>query len=176
MKLGKIIRRFLVPSPIITIYYFLKYGAKISPKAEVELSDLLKIGKNTEVGSFAKIKASDGTLNIGKNVVIATGCFIVSHEKGLEIGDYSMVGPNTAIMANGYRYDRLDTSIKEQGAISNKGVIIADNVWIGANCSILDGANIGSGTIVSPNSVVSGKIPENSIVMGNPGKVIFKRR
>ncbi|NES92414.1 hypothetical protein [Okeania sp. SIO2B9] len=104
MKIGKVIRRFLIPAPIVTIYYLLKYGAKVSPKAEVELSDLLTIGKDTEIGSFTKIKAADGVLKIGENVSIATGCFISSHHKGLEIGDYSMIGPNTSIIGNNYRY------------------------------------------------------------------------
>ncbi|NET43251.1 acyltransferase [Okeania sp. SIO2B3] len=175
MTIGQVIRRFLIPAPIVTIYYLLKYGAKVSPKAEVELNDLLTIGKNTEIGSFTKIK-TNGVLKIGKNVVIATGCCIVSHHKGLEIGDYSMIGNNTSIIGNNYRYDKLDVTIQEQGTISKHGIKIANNVWIGSGCSILDGADIGSGVIVASNSVVSSKIPENSIVMGNPAKVIFKRR
>ncbi|MGB7439933.1 MAG: acyltransferase [Coleofasciculaceae cyanobacterium] len=176
MKLGKVLRRFLVPAPIVTLYYLSKYGCKISLKAEVELSPFLTIGKNTVISSFTKVKASDGSLKIGANVSIATGCFISSYDKGLEIGDDCMVGPNTCIIANNYRYDKIDVPIQEQGAISKKGVKIANNVWIGANCCILDGADIGSGVIISPNSVVSSKIPSNTIVMGNPAKVIFKRR
>ena len=176
MKIVKVIRRFLIPAPIVTLYYLLKDGAKVSPKAEVELSDLLRIGKNTRISSFVKIKASEGPLNIGVNVLIATGCFISSHEKGLDIGDDSMIGPNTSIIANNYNYDKLDVPIQEQGTICKHGIKIANNVWIGAGCCILDGADIGSGVIVAPNSVVSSKIPENTIVMGNPAKVIFKRR
>ena len=176
MTLGKVIRRFFIPAPVVTLYYFLKYRAIVSYRAEVELSSNLKMGKHTEISSFVKLKASQGFVNIGNNVAIATGCFISSHIKGLEIGDYSMIGPNSSVVANGYNYDRLDVPIQEQGTVSRKGVKIESNVWIGSNCSILDGAEIGSGTIVSPNSVVSGKIPGNSIVMGNPAKVIFKRR
>lgn len=176
MKIGKILRRFFVPAPVVTIFYLIKYGCKISTKAEVELSGLLTIGQNTVISSFTKIKASEGPLNIGKNVSIATGCFISSHDKGLEIGDDSMIGPNTSIIANNYRYDKLDIPIQEQGTVCKHGIKIANNVWIGAGCCILDGANIGSGVIVAPNSVVSSKIPENTIVMGNPAKVIFKRR
>ena len=176
MKIEKIIRRFLVPAPIVTIYYLLKYGAKVSPKAEVEFSDLLTIGKNTQISSFVKIKASEGPLNIGSDVIVATGCCISSHKKGLEIGDDSMIGPNTSIIANNYNYDKLDVPIQQQGTVCKHGIKIANNVWIGAGCCILDGADIGTGVIVAPNSVVSSKIPKNTIVMGNPAKVIFKRR
>ncbi|WP_293161360.1 acyltransferase [Okeania sp. SIO2C9] len=176
MTITKIIRRFFIPAPIVSVYYWLKYRAIISPKAEVELNNLLTIGKNTEIASFVKIKASDGFVNIGENVLIAVGCSIASGNIGIEIDNYSMLGPNTSVIGGNYRYDKLDVPIQKQGSISKQGVKIGENVWIGANCCILDGADIGSGTIITPNSVVSSKIPENSIVMGNPAKVIFKRR
>jgi serine O-acetyltransferase len=54
--------------------------------------------------------------------------------------------------------------------------VIGNNVWIGAGACILDGATIGSGVIVTPNSVVSAKVADNAIVQGNPSKVIFLRR
>ncbi len=41
---------------------------------------------------------------------------------------------------------------------------------------VLDGAQVGDGVIVAPNSVVSGRIPDNAIVQGNPAKVVFTRR
>lgn len=176
MKTATIIRRFFIPAHFVSLYYLAKYKCLISPKAEVEFSSLLTIGKNTRISSFTKIKASEGPLKIGANVSIAIGCFISSHAKGLEIGDDCMIGPNTCIVANNYRHDKIDIPIQQQGPISKKGVKIANNVSIGANCSILDGADIGSGVIISPNSVVSYKIPSNVIVMGNPAKVVFKRR
>lgn len=176
MKLGLIIRRFFIPAPFVTLYFFLKYRCKISFRAEVELSSLLTIGKNTAIGSFAKLKAAHGPLKLGENVVIGPGVVISAHTKGVEIGDYSMIGGNTCILSANYRYDKLDVPIQKQGSVSKKGVKIANNVWIGANCTILDGADIGSGVLVTPNSVVSSKIPENTIVSGNPAKVIFKRR
>ena len=45
-----------------------------------------------------------------------------------------------------------------------------------AGCCLLDGAHIGSGAILAPNSVVSAPIPANAIAQGNPAKVIFTRR
>jgi len=175
LKFSIIARRFLIPSPIITLYYLIKYKCNVSPKAEVELSPFLVIGENTEIGSFTKIKASEGSLSIGKNCMVATGCFISSHLGGIEIGDYCMVGPNSSIIGNNYKYDRLDVPILKQG-ITSKGIKIGKSVWIGAGSCILDGAEIGDGVILIPNSVVSSKIAENTIVSGNPAKVIFKRR
>jgi acetyltransferase-like isoleucine patch superfamily enzyme len=175
MKLSSIAQRFLFPAPVVTLYYLTKYRCKISPKAEVELSPFLTIGKNTVISSFTKIKATYGSLNIGANVLISTGCFIGAREGGVRIGDNCMIGPNTSIIGNSYKYDKVDVPIQEQG-ITSKGIKIGNNVWIGAGTCVVDGTEVGSGVIVAPNSVVSSRIPENTIIMGNPAKVIFKRR
>jgi acetyltransferase-like isoleucine patch superfamily enzyme len=53
-----------------------------------------------------------------------------------------------------------------------KPVIIGNNVWIGAGCVILKGAEIGDNTVVSPNSVISAKALPNKIMMGNPARAI----
>ena len=73
----------------------------------------------------------------------------------VEIGDYCMISANTCIVGNNYEYNRLDIPIREQ-AKTSKGIRIGRDVWIGANCTILDGASIGDGCIIAPNSLVSG--------------------
>ena len=176
LSLGATLRRFLTPGFVVTFQGLLKFGAKISPKAEVEVTPNLRLGKKSVISSFVKIKSKDGPLHIGNNVEISNFCVITSHKRGTYIGDDTMIGPNVSIIGNNYRYDRLDVPIRLQEKISPKGIRIANNVWIGAGCTILDGADIGAGTIVTPNSVVSSKLPENSIAQGNPAKVIFTRR
>jgi acetyltransferase-like isoleucine patch superfamily enzyme len=174
MRLGTLARRFLTPGFVVTLWGYLKYGCLISPKAEVEITSNLAIGRKSVIASFTKIKATDGPLKIGRNVEIANGCVITSHASGTVIGDDCLIGPNVSIIGNNYRYDRLDVPIRLQEKVSPKG--IGDDVWIGAGCVLLDGADIGSGSILTPNSVVTSRIPERSIVQGNPGKVIFTRR
>lgn len=175
MNLATALKRFFVPPFIVTGIYLLKYRCKVSPKAEVDLSEFLVIGKDTQIGSFCKIKAADGPLVIGNNVSIATGCFISSYTGGVEIGEYSMLGPNVTVIGNNYRFDRLDIPMCLQEKTS-KGIKIGRDAWIGAGACILDGAEIGNGVIISANAVVSTKIPDNSIVQGNPAKIIFQRR
>jgi acetyltransferase-like isoleucine patch superfamily enzyme len=176
MQPGTLIRRFLMPGFVVTIRAYLKYGCLVSPQAEVEITPHLRIGRGAVVGSFTKIKASDGPLHIGTHVEIANGCVITSHTAGTRIGDDTLIGPNVSIIGNNYRYDRLDVPTRLQEKVSAQGIHIGANVWIGASCVILDGANIGDGSIVTPGSVVAARLPENSIAQGNPAKVIFTRR
>jgi len=171
----KLAQRFLLPSFVISLIYAFRFGALVSPRAEVELSPLLKLGEGTQISSFTKVKASDGPLTIGARVSIGSGCFIHAGSAGVSIGDDSLISPNVSIVGSNYRYDRLDIPIQQQGEIT-KGITIGNDVWIGVGCAILDGAVIGDHAIVAPNAVVSGHIAENVIATGNPAKPIFTRR
>ena len=166
--------QLVTPGIVISVLAFAKFRAIVSPRAEVELSRHLHLGKGAVVSSFTKIKAH-GALSIGREVSIATGCFISSESGGIEIGEYTMVGPNSCIIGNNYEYRSLDVPIAKQKKTS-KGISIGSGVWLGAQVTVLDGAKIGDGCIIAPNSVVSGGIPKNSIAQGNPAKVIFVRR
>ena len=60
-------------------------------------------------------------------------------------------------------------------AISSKGIIIEDDVWIAANATILDGVKIGKGAIIAAGAVVCKDIPAYTIAGGVPAKVIKQR-
>jgi acetyltransferase-like isoleucine patch superfamily enzyme len=126
------------------------------------------------IGSFTKVKIS-GRFVMGRRVQIATNCFIGVGRGGLTLGDDVLVSPNCSILTGNYNFDRLDTPLQEQGT-NSKGVRIGHRVWIGVNSVVLDGADIGDNVIVSAGSVVSGAVKANSVVLGNPAKVIFTRR
>jgi len=176
MMISHLLRRLVLCGPIVTAIYALKHRVLVSHKAEVELSPRVTIGRGTVISSFSQIKTTgDGRLAIGERSAIGIGAHIAGGPGGVTLGDDCLVSQNVCIEGVNYRYDRLDQTFAEQGQTS-KGIKIADNVWIGANCVILDGADIATGVIITPGSVVSGKIPANAIATGNPAKVIFTRR
>lgn len=168
-QLLMVVRRFAIPRFFVTIYYLRKYGAKISPHAEVELSSNLVFGKGCRVSSFTKIKCGEGPLTIGSRCGFGTGCFISSGESGLDIGDNLVCGPNVVIMASSYKYAKRGVHLHDQGQES-KGTRIGNNVWIGAGSIILDGAEIGDDSIVTAGSVVGRKFPAGSQLQGNPAR------
>jgi acetyltransferase-like isoleucine patch superfamily enzyme len=174
MKFSVFARRFLIPAPFISFWFYLKFGCRISLRAEVEFSPNLRIGKNTNIASFVKIKVN-GPLQIGENVTIGEGTHIGAGEKGLIIGKDTLIGPHANIIGAHYGYDRLDVPIRLQ-EVTNKGTTIGEDVWIGAGACILDGARIGDRVIVAPHSVVTSEVPDNAIVKGDPARVVFTRR
>lgn len=174
-KTAQLLRRFLAPGFVVSIVYFLKHRAKISPRAEVELSSKLRFGRGSVVGSFTKIKASRGEVAFGERCAVGTGCFISAGERGIRFGDHVLCGPNVAITSNSYVYDRVGVPLEDQGHTS-KGIVIGDRVWLGAGSVVLDGAELGDDCIVVANSLVSRRYPARSIIQGNPAEVIFERR
>lgn len=176
MKAGVALRRFLLPRSLGTLYFLLRYRALVSPRAEVDLTARLTIGRKSNIGSFVKLKASEGPVSIGARTDIGCGCFIGGYSHGIHIGDDCLISPNVSICGVNYRYDRLDVSFREQGHVSVGATVIGNNVWVGTGAVILDGATIGDGAIIAPNSVVSGAIAANAIVRGDPARMVFTRR
>jgi acetyltransferase-like isoleucine patch superfamily enzyme len=177
MKLSNVIKgiqRQLTPAFVVTAYYLIKYGAKVSPKAEVDLCDNLEFGKDCVVSSFTKIKALDGPLKVGNRGGFATGCFIASGEGGITIGDNFICGPNVNIVAVNYNYASKDMHL-EDAEKTSKGITIGNNVWIGAGCTITDGAVIGDNTIVTAGSLINRRYKNDVLLQGSPAKVIMKR-
>ena len=175
MDVKKVFVRFFIPSFVVTLYCMFKFRCKVSPRAEVELSQNLSIGSSSMISSFVKIKAADGPVKIGCRVDVAIGCFITGSAGGLIIGDDCLIGPHCTLLSGSYNINELEKPFREQGQ-SSKGTRIGNNVMIGAGVVINDGCDIGDGVVIGANSVVSGQIPPNSIVRGDPAKVIFTRR
>lgn len=173
-RAGRLLRRFAIPGFATRLVYFWRFRALISPRAEVELAPGAVWGRGCVVSSFTKIKIN-GPFRMGTRVHIATGCFIEVSDGGLIIGDDVLIGPNCSILTSKYVYDRADVPLHLQGNTSS-GVVIGRNVWIGANAVVLDGAELGDNSIVAAGAIVSGRIPPNSIVQGDPARVIFTRR
>ncbi len=174
MHISKIIKRFLIPGPVKTLYFLFKHKAKVSPKSEIDLSPYLEIGESCVISSYTKVKASDGPLKIGQRSSVEFGCFIASGSAGITIEENCLIGPNVSIIGNSYRYDQKGVHLEDQGKTS-KGIRIGKNVWIGAGTVILDGAEIGDNTIIVANSLINRRYKGNEILQGAPAKSIMKR-
>jgi len=110
-------------------------------------------------------------ITIGENTRIHGVC--IHAWMRISIGRGCLIAANTQIFdANGHdlSFPHVEDRIHTTG--SAKPIIIEDNVWIGANCIILPGASIGSGSVITAGSVVIKSIPPCVIAGGNPAKVI----
>lgn len=105
-------------------------------------------------------------IKIGKNVFI-NACCRFQDQGGIEIGDGSLIGHNTTIATLNH-----DFNPDKRANLHPSPVKIGKKVWIGSDCTILPGVEIGDGAVIGAGSIVTKDIPANSIAVGNPARVI----
>ena len=112
-------------------------------------------------------------LKIGSNVTLNEFIYISAFGE-IEINKNTRIGAHTIIFSTDHEFKDLNIPIKDQGLVPGK-VIIGENVWIGANVTILKGVKIGNNAIIGANSLINKDVPANSIVGGVPAKIIKHR-
>jgi maltose O-acetyltransferase len=103
-----------------------------------------------------------------ENVYLANGVWLLGHG-GLVIEEEVLVGPYCVIVS--CDHTKKDGSYF-RGPLKMSPVQVGRGSWLGANSVILKGSSIGAGSVVCAGSVVSGRIPESSLVVGVPGRVM----
>ena len=129
-------------------------GVMIRPSSYygIDLGMGLRIGDHSSIGPHAYVGCS-GLITIGKNV---------------------MFGPKCSLFAENHVFQDKDITIKSQG-VSQKGITIEDDCWIGSNVVILDGVRIGKGSVIAAGTIVTRDIPAGSIVIDKRKKEIQTR-
>jgi virginiamycin A acetyltransferase len=137
----------------------------------------IAIGAGSKIFEFAVIRAVGGTgdVLIGERCMVNPHCVLYSGS-GIRIGNDVALAPGVQVVPANHAYARRDIPIAKQGFLPSKGgVVIGDDVWIGANAVLLDGAVIGQGAIVAAGAVVAGTVPDYEIWGGVPARKIGQR-
>lgn len=172
----------------------------ISPKAQVKCQNL-KIGpkcfiddyvtiyshhhaeggvyldKNVHIYRYSMIELGwgNGSLHIGQNTYIQSGCIMNPIVGNIKIGEDCQIAPRCVFMPYRHNFSRVDIPISKQGISSRGDIIVGDDVWLGTNVIIVDGVTIGRGAIIGAGSVVTKDIPPYAIAGGIPTKIISYR-
>lgn len=137
-----------------------------------EIRDLFSelIGKKVDE-SFLLIPpfytAGGDEIRVGRNVFINQNCTFYDLG-GLDIADDVMIGPNVSIITASHP---LEPS-KRRNVTIGKPILIEKNVWIATGAIIIGGVTLGENSVVAAGSVVTKNVPPNTLVGGNPARVI----
>jgi len=133
----------------------------------------IKIGERARIKTFAQLQSWGGEIYIGNDCSVNSYTIIYGTGK-VKIGNFVRIAAHNTIVSSSHNYVDPNKPIHKQG-ITAKWIIIEDDVWIGANCVILDGVKIGKGAIIGANSLVNKDVEPYSIVAGSPAKIIKYR-
>ena len=103
-------------------------------------------------------------VKIGKNVIVMNGCLMMS-AGGITIEDETQIAANVQLISNNHDLDN-------RNVITCKPIHIGKRVWIGAGSTILPGVTIGDNSVIGAGSVVTKNVEADTIVAGNPARVI----
>ena len=113
-------------------------------------------------------------VDFGKNIHWGNHCFANYGFTALDvaeirIGNHVMFGTNVQLMTP---IHPLDPVLRKEGWEAGAPIIIKDNVWVGSGAIILPGVTIGENSVIGAGAVVSRDVPDNSVAVGNPARVV----
>jgi maltose O-acetyltransferase len=141
----------------------------IKIRTKLYLTSFSKTGKKISFDFPLTIKGKHN-ISIGNDTAIGTYCHIWGHG-GINIGSNVLIAAHCCITSLGHDYTK--PLIKNE--VISKPVVIEDDVWLGYNVTVLPGVTIGKGSVIGAGSVVSKNIPQYSIAVGNPVRIIKNR-
>lgn len=171
--LHKIINDFINHNNLKNIKH-LGENVLIHPDVEIRYPEQISLGDNVQLRKGVVLQPSRKyPLSIGDYTGVNPYVCIYGR---VSIGKYVMIAPHVMIAGGNHSFTDTDTPMIMQCKSTNEGIIIDDDVWIGANAVILDGVHIEKGAVVGAGSVVTKNVKSYGVVAGNPAVKINQRK
>jgi acetyltransferase-like isoleucine patch superfamily enzyme len=160
---------------------FARFGPRSAvcfPVAALFGEEAISIGDGCIIGPYASLSAGvspedvpdSPVVRIGDRCVIGKGSAVIGHER-VEIGDDVWTGNHVYITDANHGYVDRDQPVGRQFA-APRPVRIGSGSWLGQGALVVGGANIGEHVVVGAGAVVTGDLPDYSVAVGNPARVI----
>jgi acetyltransferase-like isoleucine patch superfamily enzyme len=135
----------------------------------VEQGACLEIADDSFIGESCYIKCFGGKIEIGRDVSINSKSYI-NGCGGVCIGDNTRIGTQSIIIASNHKFGEPDILVKD--SITKQGIILGENIWLGARVTVLDGVKISSNSVIGACSLVSKPLDTSGVYVGVPAKKI----
>ncbi|WP_423216734.1 acyltransferase [Streptococcus equinus] len=154
-------------------------GAKLENRVSIIGPETFHFGKNIRIGKYYKLhnfteyegKQYKASLYIGDDSYIGD-FFTVNNADKIQIGKNALIASNVLLVTLNHGISLKDGKPFSKQDLSTGPIVIGDNCWIGERVIVLPNVAIGNNCVIGANSVVTKSIPDNSIAVGNPAKVI----
>lgn len=161
---------------ILPLYRFI-YHFGFTIKQNIYMK-ILKL-KLKELGNFCQIYnahiVEPYNVSLGHHVYINKGCEIITTGSNVKIGNYVVIGPNVTFIGQNHNIDNWELPMILDGTYKIGAITICDDVWIGANVTILAGVTVNRGAVLAAGAVITKDVPEYAVVGGVPASLIKYR-
>ena len=136
-------------------------------------------GSNVTIREFGWIQLTSSFDNPGSYIEIGDSTYIgprsyIGAGGSIVIGKNCQLGANVSLIGESHLYSNQEAIYKQ--STSRRGITIGDDCWFGNNVVVLDGVSIGNGCVVGASAVVTKSLPDNSVAVGVPARVISNRK
>jgi acetyltransferase-like isoleucine patch superfamily enzyme len=165
--------RFRLANPHVVLRGMVFLGKRVELHARPGYGRL-EIGRWVHIGDGNSIRCHEGSLRIGDKVVMGKentiNCYL-----DVEVGATTIIADWVYVTDFDHRTADVTIPIKDQGIVKTP-VRIGPDCWVGAKVSVLRGSRVGRGTVLGAHAVVRGDIPEYSVAVGAPARVVRNRQ
>ena len=170
--------------------------AAIESRVRLRFADHIKLGHSVYLDEGVYLHACPRGIEIGSGTIVMHGAVlhvynfrdmpqsgikigsdsligeysVIRGQGGVQIGDRVYTSPFTQIIAVNHVFDDPNRPFVEQG-ITAEGIVIEDDVWLGAGAIITDGVRVGKGAVVAAGAVVTKDVAPHTVVGGVPAKL-----
>ena len=165
--------KFKLANPHIITRGMVFLGKGVEIQATPELAQM-EIGRWVHIGDKNTIRCHEGSLRLGDKVVFGRDNVINTY-LDIEFGDSVLMADWCYVCDFDHKMDSIEMPIKDQGIVKGP-VRIGPDTWVATKVTILRGTTIGRGCVLGAHAVVKGDIPDYSIAVGAPAKVVKNRQ
>jgi lipopolysaccharide O-acetyltransferase len=162
---------------VLTSGAFASFGKEtvIEPPIRIDGERSIAIGSGVYVGSGSWLNALDGdaqvTIAVGDGTSIAGNC-VISAAQSVRLGRRVLIARGVYISDHIHAYTDPTQAVLDQGLDRIEPVEIHDGAWLGENVVVCPGVRIGRGAVVGANAVVLDDVPDHSVAVGVPARVV----
>jgi acetyltransferase-like isoleucine patch superfamily enzyme len=136
----------------------------------------IELGNNVKIGAYSNLLSTSHFSKYGKGLKIGNNSAIgdfthLGAPGGIIIGDDVIMGSYISFHSENHNFNDTSKRIREQGT-SSKGIVLGNNIWVGAKVTFLDGSKIGNNSVVAAGAVVNGEFPDGVVIGGIPAKIL----
>jgi acetyltransferase-like isoleucine patch superfamily enzyme len=174
---------FIAPDVNLRGAPLIQFGKGVTLERGVIIDGLLRqgivLGDHVKIGPYSTLIGAPVS-NMGEGILIGANSAVDAYSflgsaGPITIGKNVIMGEHVCFHPENHNFERIDIPIQHQGT-TRKGIVIEDDVWVGANVTFLDGACVRQGCVIGAGSLVRGEIPPFSVAVGIPARVVRSRQ